>query len=320
MVNIFSRWDAEWYLDIAKNGYRYQSDRGRNSSTAFYPMYPSLIAATAFLTGASSDAGILAAGLLISNLALLVGLVFLTKLVRMDFDEETAARSALYFLVFPSTFFFSAVYTESLFFAAVVIAFYAARRQLWWVAGISGAAATLTRPPGVLMFVALGFEYLYQRKFKLKEIRADAAALLLVPLALVAHFGYMQWRFGSFWIFLHTEKEWGRDLVGTPGRWASFAHFSGGDLLIGVLALGLILVGWKRLRPSYGIFATLAFLMPMASGTLLGMGRFCAILFPIYIVLALIGKNPALDRNWLILSSSMAVLFMAMFSLWRYVG
>ena len=170
------------------------------------------------------------------------------------------------------------------------------------------------------MFAALLFEYLYQRNFRYQAIRADIASLFLVPLALVLHFGYLHWKFGNFWIFLQTEKDWGRAVVGTPGRLASFAHFSGGDLLIALLALGLIGLAWKRLRPSYGVYAVLAFLMPLASGTLLGMGRFCAIIFPIYIMLALVGKNPTWERNWLVVSSSMAVLFMAMFSQWRYVG
>jgi hypothetical protein len=188
------------------------------------------------------------------------------------------------------------------------------------------------------MFAALLFEYLYQRDVQNTEVRAglagaikrashallavgpDVAWLGLIPLALALHFGYMKWKFGNFWIFLQTEKDWGRAMVGEHGRWASFAHFSGGDLVIAILALALIALAWKRMRPSYCIYATLAFLMPLASGTLLGMGRFCAIIFPIYIGMALLGKNPVFERNWLIASSSMAVLMMAMFSQWRYVG
>jgi len=318
-VNIFSRWDAEWYLDVAKHGYHYKLGRGLHANTAFFPLYPALMAAGSKLLG-QSDVSILLAGILISNISLLVALAYLMALVRLDFSEEIASRSALYVLVFPSTLFFSAVYTESLFLAAVIIAFYFARRDRWLLAGLAGAAATLTRPPGILIFVALTLEYLQQRNFRWQEVRGDLGALILIPLALFLHFRYLQWKVGSFWIFLQTEKDWGRPLVGAPGRFASFAHFAGGDLFVALLALISIVVAWRRLRPSYALYATLAFLMPLASGSLLGMGRFCVVIFPLYIVLAMAGRNATFDRYWLIVSSALAVLFMTLFSQWHFVG
>ena len=320
LVNMFSRWDAQWYLDIAKNGYRFVPTRGTHSSTAFFPLYPVLMAGVSRLMG-PKDVSLLISGLLISNVSLLVALIYLGALVRLDFDEDTAARSILYLLVFPATFFFSAVYTESLFLASVLIAFYYARHGKWWLAGLAGAAAALTRPPGVLIFAALALEYLQQHHFRWREIRANVMGLAFIPLALLAHFIYLAFKFGNFWLFVKTEQDWGRPLVGTPqAERVSIGHFAGGDICIALLSLILITMAWRRLRPSYALFATLAFLMPLASGKLLGMGRFCAILFPIYIMLALAGKNSTFDRYWLIVSSSMAVLFMALFAQWRYVG
>jgi hypothetical protein len=52
----------------------------------------------------------------------------------------------------------------------------------------------------------------------------------------------------------------------------------------------------------------------------LGMGRFCVVIFPLYIVLAMAGRNATFDRYWLILSSALAVLFMTLFSQWHFVG
>lgn len=318
-VNIFSRWDAQWYLDIAKHGYHYKPGDGLHANTAFFPLYPALMGASSKLFG-KRDISILSAGLLISNVSLLVALAYLIALVRLDFNDEIANRSAFYLLVFPTTLFFSAVYTESLFLAAVIIAFYYARHDRWWLAGIAGAAATLTRPPGILMLAALAFEYLQQRNFRWREVRSNAAALALLPLALALHFTYLERKTGNFWIFFQTEKDWGRGLVGTPGRFASFAHFAGGDLFVALLALVSIAVAWRRLRPSYALYATLAFLMPLASGSLLGMGRFCLVIFPIYVVLAMAGENATFNRYWLILSGALAALFMALFSQWHFVG
>jgi hypothetical protein len=319
MVDMFSRWDAEWYLNMAKSGYHYRSGRGKDSNTAFFPLYPLLMSGVARLIG-EADVSLLSAGMLVSNAALLIGLAYLFALIRLDFDEDTASRSIIYLLVFPTSFFFSAVYTESLFLLTVVAAFYHARHDQWCLAGMAGAAAALTRPPGVLMCAALGMEYLHQRNFRLKEVRADVLALGLIPLALVLHFTYLYWKFGNFFLFLETEKEWGRPLGGAEGKLPFFGHFAGGDLVITILVLVLLISVWHRLRPSYGVFATLAYLMPLASGTLLGMGRFSAVIFPVYIILALQGRQPAFDRCWLIISSSLGVLYMALFAQWHYVG
>ncbi len=274
-VNIFSRWDGGWYLDIVKHGYHFKPNHGLHANTAFFPLYPALMRAASTLFG-RSDASILLAGLLISNLSLLVALAYLTALVRLDFSEEIASRSVLYLLAFPTTLFFSAVYTESLF--------------------------------------------LVQRIFQWRKVRADLATLALIPAALALHFAYLGRRFGNFWLFLQTEKDWGRPLIGAPGRFASFAHFAGGDLFVALLTLISIIVAWRRLQPSYALYATLVFLMPLASGSLLGMGRFCLVVFFLFIVLAIAGENDTFHRYWLILSSALAVLFMVLFSQWHFVG
>lgn len=315
IVNVFSRRDAGWYLGIAKHGYHF--DPGLQSNTAFFPLYPALMWAGSKLLG-KRDVTILLVGIVISNVSLLVALVYLNALVRIDFDKEVAGRTVLYVLVFPTTVFFSAVYSESLFFAAIVIAFYYARRGRWWGAGLAGAVATLTRPPGFLTFAALALEYLYQRNFRWREIRSDIAALALIPLALTLHFGYLYWRFGNFLLFLDSQKAWGR-LGGTPVT-GSFPRFAACDVFVAVLTVVSIAVAWRWLRPSYRLYATLAFLVPLAEGTLYSMARFCATIFPLYVVLAMAGTKPAFDRYWLTVSSGLAVLFMALFSQWHYVG
>jgi hypothetical protein len=207
-----------------------------------------------------------------------------------------------------------------MFLAAIVSSFYYARRRKWLVAGLAGAIATLTRPTGFLIFAALALEYLYQRNFRLREIRADVGALCLVPLALTLYFGYLHRKFGSFFLFLQSQHAWGRSMVGTGGWLESFARPEAGDLFVVILTMVSIAVAWHRLRPSYVLYATLAFLTPLASGATLSMARFCSVIFPIYIVLAMAGRNPEFDRCWLITSTALSVFFMALFSQWHYAG
>ena len=319
-VNIFSRYDAEWYLEIAKNGFHYSSVPGVQSSTAFFPLYPALMAAGSKLLLAHRDVSILIVGLLISNVSLLVALGYLMALVRLDFDQETANRTVLYVLVFPTTLFFSAVYTESLFLCAIVGAIYYARRGRWLLAGLAGAAATLTRPPGVFIFAVLAFEYFYQRNFRWREIRLDFTALCLIPLGLTLHFGYLYWKFGDFLLFLKSEHAWGRSVSGEASWLAAFADTEVGDIFVVTVVVVFLGVTWRRLRPSYRLYALLTFLMPVASGTPTSLARYCSVIFPLYLALAIIGSNLVFERYWLIASSAVAVLCMTMFCQWHYVG
>ena len=60
------------------------------------------------------------------------------------------------------SFFFSAVYTESLFLALSAGCFYLARRERWVWAGVLGGLAAATRSIGVLLVVPLAVLYLQE--------------------------------------------------------------------------------------------------------------------------------------------------------------
>jgi len=49
------------------------------------------------------------------------------------------------------------------------MSFYFARTQKWWLAGIFGFFASLTRLVGIILFPVLVFEYLIQQKFDFKK-------------------------------------------------------------------------------------------------------------------------------------------------------
>jgi hypothetical protein len=195
LVNVFSRWDSGWYHSVAKNGYSFTPDK--QSNTAFFPLYPMLMRAVHFLSPSQTDASWMIAGLIVSNAALLIAACYLVLLLRLDFDPDTSARAVLYLFIFPSTFFLSAVYSESLFLAATLAAFYHARKGQWLLASVCAGAATLTRSPGILLAAPLLLEYLAQRKFRLREIRWNVAALAIIPACLAAHMLYFHWRFGT---------------------------------------------------------------------------------------------------------------------------
>src|SRR2546426_1187009 len=117
LLDAASRWDGGWYLGIAREGYGHAE--GAQTDLAFFPLYPALMRAIGMLGGSSDDA-YLAAGVLVSNAALLVAVIVLGRLVTVDHEATIAAASVALLLVFPTTVIFSAVYAESLFLLCAV--------------------------------------------------------------------------------------------------------------------------------------------------------------------------------------------------------
>jgi len=140
-LDIWLRWDADFYLSIAQVGYDPQTP---TDASAFFPLYPALSA----LVGLVLPLPI--AAWLVANLAALGFLILLHELVRRTDSLELARRSVLVAILFPTSFFLSAGYAESTYLAfcvATVLAVTAGRRG-WatlWV-----FLACLARPQGFL--------------------------------------------------------------------------------------------------------------------------------------------------------------------------
>jgi hypothetical protein len=326
LLNIYSRWDGGWYHSIAKQGYNFHP--GRQSNTAFFPLYPLLMQAAHLLSPSDSDASWILCGWIVSNAALLVALFYLILLLRLDFDHRTAARAALYLLVFPTTFFFSAVYSESVFIAATLAAFYYARQDRWIVASLCAGAATLTRSPGVILAAPLLLEYLAQRKFRLRDIRPNIVALGIIPVCVLLHMLYLRWRVGNFMAIQDAQRAWGGEWGTLSWPWNPLLRFIREPVIlqevVNVTAAGvaILLVAYAivRLRPSYGVYAAASYVFITSWGTFESMPRYILIIFPMFAVLAVFGRNEIFHRAYLIFSTGLASFFMIRFALWRWVA
>ena len=322
LINAWARWDAMWYLSIVQDGYSYTP--GLQSNVAFAPLLPVLMKLGGYLIGRSDPTGWLVAGLIVFNLALLVGLAYLYRLICLDFDRSIAQRTIFYLLIFPTSFFLSSVYAESLFLALTVAAFYHARRQQWWVAGLLGAAATLARPHGILLVVPLGFEYLAQSRFQPRRPRPALLWLALLPAVFAGWIVYLSKRTGDPLSFLRAQTAWGRSLT-TP--WQTLENFFSGPVELGsqfhspldlgftLVFLVLVVAAWWLVRPSYALFANTFFLLLVSAGILMSLMRLGLVLFPAFIVLGVAGQRYAfIDRAYFVTALALAIVLMVLFA------
>lgn len=334
LLDVFgSRWDTGFYLGIADEGYRFRVEQF--SSVAFFPLLPLLIRAITFLTGDS-----LIAGLIVTNMALLAATILFYRLVDDEWGPTVADRAVWYLLIFPVSFFGSAIYSESLFLLAAIGALYFARKGYWESAAMLGFAAALTRLVGLIVAPMLLAEWWLQRQRRSAEERPPLAALLaslVVPLGTGAYMFYLQRAFGDPFAFARATTAWGRapgspllmlsELGQQPAEGWLAAFLSGRlpldkglDLLVVLLFIGLGCVLLRQRRWSEGIFVLLGALIPFSSGLLLSQRRYMWVLFPAFILLARWGERPWVDRIIITISLLGLALFTAMFANWYWVA
>jgi hypothetical protein len=341
-----ARWDAVWYLRIADSGYGEARPR-----VAFFPLYPLLVRGAGELGGGSPGARLIAA-YLISLAAFLAALALLHRLVALELGRRFAAPALLLLAVFPASLYFGAPYSESLFLLASVGAFYAARTGGWAWAGVAAAAAAATRSAGILLLVPLALMWWRQGP----ERRARQAAwLLLAPACLGAyalHLGFVQ---GEPLAFLDVQGAWYRELAGPLGgmwdglvagfegarqllsgsREPVYFEAAGGDpfrvaavnlMLLGFLAFALVACTGvlRRLPAAYGAWVALALLLPLSFPVgpqpLMSLPRFLAVLFPIFIWLALVCEERRWTQRAVALSALGLGLFTAQFASWHWIA
>jgi Mannosyltransferase (PIG-V) len=207
-------WDAIRFATIATHGYP------SLDYAAFFPLFPAL----AHVFSVVTHRDILESTMFISNIAFLGALIVLYRFVEMEFDRETAKRTALYLSIFPTTFFFFAGYNESLFLFFMLLCFYTLRRGSWWMAGLFGFLATLTRSLGVFLALIFVCEYARQHWPQLQQVWRDKQtkqglrvlihlpAVLLIPLALGIFAYALNVHFHDPLAFVHAQTSWRQGL------------------------------------------------------------------------------------------------------------
>src|ERR1043166_56987 len=296
--------DVNWYIGIAEQGYKqipFNAAVPRNG--AFFPLFPLLLRLAARVTG-----DFVLTGMALSHICLLLALLLLHRTAqRFGLSADDADRSLFYLAFFPTSYFFSIPIPEALFLLLTVASFYFAKSERWWIAGLFGALASATRSTGVLLFPALAvLHWEMYRPRRLKDLRKDSLALLLVPTGLISFMIYLKVTTGNALAFKGAMAAWGRQAgffftplfgyLAHPG--AIVAHWDFRLLNFSAVMLAVVcsVVLLKRRELGLAVYTLLASLMALSSGLLQSQARYAMVLFPIYIVLAVAGRRVKIDQ------------------------
>ena len=200
LVTPLALWDGGWYQQIAAEGYADQN------AAAFFPLYPFLIGALSRLLHIPVDI----AGVLLSNALFLGALFLLHRLVRRSYDRSVADRASWLLALCPVSFFFSAVYTESLFLALMLASIVAAREGRWTLTAVALLLTTFTRSAGVLvatpLLIAAIDEFGWNARRLVRPL-VQVGAACLAPLAFAVH---LDRRWGDPLLMVRAQENWSR--------------------------------------------------------------------------------------------------------------
>ncbi len=206
-TRVYENFDGPYYLVVAASWYD-KEFIGRNFSfnlpleyyAAHLPGYPLLINLFS-KTGLVNNLQAMLLVNLISSAALTI--VFFEIAKRMKLSHPLFLSSALLFF-WPRMWAVRSVGSpETLFMLFVLGSLYWFEKKSYWLAGLAGAAAVLTKSPGVLL---LG-SYLVWAKlkwFETKKFDWKIWPILLIPLAGLGLFWLYQIRMGDFWAYFNS--------------------------------------------------------------------------------------------------------------------
>jgi hypothetical protein len=346
-------WDSEYYLAIAVGGYDDPAtdlvgppDNPVTLSYAFLPFYPLLIRLFAIplsLLGLSPIATATLAGIIVSALGALGGMLALYDLTRDALGENGALRAAFYLIIFPTGFFLVQVYTEGVFVGLAFGCIAMLRRENWLMAAILASCTVLTRAVGIAIFIPLFVNWLrtgdwmdldlewrqiFHQGISLASLKR--ALLVFAPLItfLIWKFSYYgmafdfveRQYFGSTFMNLGRAfsvwvEAWGSLFLGIPARTANY-------LLIFFIAVLGVVACFKIMKqsPEAAWFSLAVILISVGSGPPSGIHRYILTTPAIFLYLARLGENPMFDRIWTLVSILWMGALAALFALDMWVA
>ena len=295
-------WDAEWYKELAEEGYKLPRSSGM-ANWAFFPLYPMVCALIRIITGGYINT--YAIGMLVSNICIIIAVYYAVRFAWLELDTDKYDRvdieNIIIFLMFagPCAVYYGSMYTESLFTMCVVLCFYNTKKKNYMMAGVSAALASATRIVGCTLIVVL-FTDMYVSMYKqhrdeerrivaaikafIKDVISDAGKLLalaICPLGIFVYMTFLRGFCGDAWAFYHVQKAWRtqklfpvigvliKSCTGRLGEMSDVKQING--IILGwlcVFTLLMYVIMLVRKHYACGIFGIIALMIPLTSSVM----------------------------------------------------
>lgn len=295
-------WDAEYFARAVRDGFS-----AYDGTANFHPLFQWL---SSLLLPMVREPMI--ALLLVSSLASIGFVALFYRLARLDYDTEQSALASYLMLCWPASLVLFLPYTESLFLLLSAAGLLACRWRRFWIAGLMGCLASLTRQQGIVLslpiawemweasghnlrtlirsrtialslpFVGYGLWILY-RAFAIKDVRPNVSSVhgfiysvMLSPST--THFLKDQ-EFVFPWTLAYRVI---RLVLNGEAPWQVY-----GELIFAIAFLVVFVVSWRFMRTSYRLFSLAMVLISLSFYTgaidpVISLPRHLLLAFPVF--------------------------------------
>jgi len=154
----WQKWDASHYIRIADSWYTY-TENGKSLMLVFFPLYSVFVKLFSLIF-----VDIRLAALVVSTVCYSIACGYIYALVMMDYNRSIARSAVIFMSVFPFSFFFGGMMTESIFILMTSMTFYYIRRREWLCVALCGILSALSRMIGVVMILPAAVEWCEENK------------------------------------------------------------------------------------------------------------------------------------------------------------
>lgn len=320
----WKRWDALHYVNLAELGYSGYIEDGKHLFLVFFPLYPWLMRLVSVVTGNT-----MVAGLLISFLTYAGGCVYLYRLAAWELGVDAARRTVLFLSVFPYAFFFGGIMTEGLFLFTTAAGLWYIRQHRWWLAGLFGVLAAMTRMHGILLIGAAAAELVEDRgRFDWKEIGRRLPALLLPVLGTLVYLG-LNWQVGGDpFAFTVMQEHWSQgfcwisdtlwyvlqNALSYPTESVRYQLWIPTIILFPIF-FALVVYARKRFRSMYVLYGFVYLVLNYSLSWLLSAGRYLSCGLPFFLFAAALTEK----RRWLTILTAVGMSIGFVITLYGYL-
>jgi hypothetical protein len=342
-LNGWLRWDAMWYEALVDGAAHALPPQ--HSSANFFPLYAwtGWVAALPWRLWLPYDRAFFVGALVVSHASFLIGLCLVFEIAADLVDVDVATRAVWLIACFPFSFFFSAAYSDALYLCLAAATFRLCQRHRFRAASASAAGAIFVRIPGVSLAAVVLIAYAESVRWKWRALHRELAAGVILGLAVLGVLSYFWIRYGSPMAFVHARQTgWGRaaGLSAFASDWREFT--SGPALACGSLvscvrewdltrhllgysyaallpiALALAWAGRRTIGAALSVWVFVSVALAIPNG-LDGVGRFTAVLFPVFIVAARALRTRRAVIATAALMLPFLLLFAGQFARWKAV-
>lgn len=205
MATVVSNFDGPLYIIAAKTlynpeliGKNYQFPLTNEYYSAHFPMFPILIRAFALIFGHPYSM------LFITVISSCLALYFFNQHAKKYLNSSDALWLTFVFSIFPARWLIvrSVGSPEPLFIAAILASTYYFGNKKYWLAGLWGLIAQITKSPAILLFAAFAAQIFvtHIRNFRNIDFK-KYLPLLLIPFGIILVFSLYKITYGDFWVY-----------------------------------------------------------------------------------------------------------------------